>query len=142
MPTLDLRNPGMPDLQFALFMVALCTSGLKDLNIPGPVRDLLFERCWALVNDGPPPAATAERVLDLRHGTEMTLEAVVEVIRSTLAEAGITRVTWDHPVSEATLPSSPDASPLVDRLNQWDPNPARLSRPPEEEPDRKSGPTS
>lgn len=38
---------------------------------------------------------------------------------------------WNHPVSEPTLPSSPGASPLVDRLNEWDPNPARLARPPE-----------
>ncbi len=131
MPSLDLRNSGMPDLQFALFMVALCTSGLKDLNIPLPVRDLVFERCWALIHDGPPPSDPTERVIDLRYGTETTLEAVVEVIRSTLAEAGITRVTWDHPVSEPTLPTSPGASPLVDRLNQWDPNPARLTRPPD-----------
>lgn len=131
MPSLDLRNPGMPDLQFALFMVALCTSGLKDLNIPEPVRNTIFERCWALVNGGPPPTDPAERVLDLRHGTQVTLDEVVEVIRSTLAEAGLTCVTWDHPVSEPSLPSSPGTSPLVDRLTHWDPNPARLSRPPD-----------
>lgn len=131
MPSIDIRQPGMPDLQFALFMAALCTSGLKDLNVPEDLRVTIFERCWALVNDGPLPTAASERVLDLRGGTEMTLEAVVEVIRATLEEAGITTVTWNHPVSEPTLPSSPGASPLVDQLTEWDPNPARLARPPE-----------
>lgn len=108
----------MADLPFALFPVALCPSGLKDLNIPEPVRVLIFERCWALVNEGPPPTTAAERVLDLRFGTETTLDAVVEIIRSTLAEAGITRLSWNHPVSEPSLPSSPGAAPLVERLTQ------------------------
>lgn len=118
MPQLDIRNPGMPDLQFVLFVSALCTSNLENINVPKALRTSIFDRCWALVNLGPPPVDSSQRVLDLRHGTELTLEACVSTIRSLLMEAGITQLVWDHPVSDPTRDSSPAARPLIDRLGQ------------------------
>ena len=118
MQTLDLNNHGLPDLQFVLMVLALCTSDLPSLNVPEPVRQTIFHRCWALMHDAPPPAKREERVLDLRGGTEVTLEAMVEVIRSTLSEHGITRLTWDHPISEPTRETTPEALPLVERMQK------------------------
>ena len=118
MQSLDVNRPGMDDLQFVLMITALCTSGLTSLNVPDAIRARLFDRCWALVNEGPPPTEPTQRVLDLRMGTEVTLQALVEIIRGTLAEAGISVVQWDHPPSAPSLPSSPHAQPLVDRLER------------------------
>lgn len=121
MQSLNIDRPGMPDLQFVLMVLALCTSGLKTLNVPESLRSTLFDRCWALIHEGPPPTTPEERILDLRTGTDLTLEAMAETIRSLFAEAGITQLTWDHPVSEPTRPSTPEAKPLIDRLQQFDP---------------------
>jgi hypothetical protein len=55
MQSLNIDRPGMPDLQFVLMVLALCTSGLKTLNVPESLRDTLFDRCWALIHEGPPP---------------------------------------------------------------------------------------
>ena len=118
MQSLDIHNPGMPDLQFVLFVSALCTANLKTINVPVDLRRTMFDRCWTLTHTEAPPANPQERVLDLRHGTELTLEACVSTIRSLLLEAGITRLEWDHPVSEPTRDSSPEAKPLIDRLAQ------------------------
>jgi hypothetical protein len=118
MPQLDVRNPGMPDLQFVLFVSALCTSNLENVNVPKALRASIFDRCWALVNMGPPPVDPHHRVLDLRRGTDLTLEACLSTIRSLLMEAGITQLIWDHPVSDPTCDSSPAAQPLIDRLGQ------------------------
>lgn len=122
MQSLDLRHPNMPDLQFVLMIVALCTSDLHSLNVPIDVRTTIFDRCWALIHDGPPPASPEERVLDLRDGTEVTLEAMVEIIRNVLGEAGITTLTWDHPPSEPTRPSTQEALPLIERLQKLYPD--------------------
>lgn len=118
MQSLDVNHPGMDDLQFVLVVSALCTSGLQTLNIPESVRTSLFDRCWVLVHEGPLPTHPNERVLDLRGGTDLTLQALVATIRETLAAAGVTRLTWDHAPSEPRLPSSPQAQPLVERLQQ------------------------
>jgi hypothetical protein len=118
MQSLDVRNPGMPDLQFVLMVLALCTSDLKNLNVPQSVRTVIFDRCWALLNEVPPPTEPKERRLDLRGGTELTLEAMVETIQTMLAEAGITKLTWDHPPSDPTRPTTPEALPLVERLEK------------------------
>jgi hypothetical protein len=83
-----------------------------------------------LVNTDPPPANPKERVLDLRHGTDLTLEACLSTIRSLLAEAGITQLIWDHPVSSPTRESSPAAQPLVDRLRQLYPDHPEIVDPP------------
>ena len=123
MQTLDIQRPGMPDLQFVLMVIALCTSGLSTLNIPESLRTEIFDRCWALLHQEPPPSRREERVLDLRGGTELTLDAMVETIRTLLIEAGITVLSWDHPVSEPTLPSSPEALPLIERLQRLYPEP-------------------
>lgn len=123
MPRLDVNRPEMEDLQFVLFVTALCTSELSTLNIPEALRREIFDRCWALVHEGPPPTTQQERVLDLRWGTEVTLDALVETIRTMLAEAGITTLIWDHPASEPRLSSSPGAQPLIDRLKEWEPPP-------------------
>lgn len=118
MQTLDIDRPNMPDLQFALLITALCTSHLTLLNIPDQLRTKIFDRCWVLVNEGPPPHRSEERVLDLRPWTEVTLDAVVETIRSLLTAAGIRTLTWDHPASEPTQVSTPGARPLIDRFER------------------------
>ena len=108
----------MPDLQFVLMVLALCTSDLKNLNVSQSVRTAIFDRCWALLNEGPPPTDPKERRIDLRPGTELTLEAMVETIRTMLADAGITKLTRDHPPSDPTRPTTPEALPLVERLEK------------------------
>jgi hypothetical protein len=106
----------MPDLQFVLLVTALCTSQLTSLNVPDMVRTTLFDRCWALVHDGPPPRRREERVINLRPWTEVTLDAMVETIRTVLTEAGIRTLSWDHSPSEPTWTSTPDALPLIQQL--------------------------
>lgn len=123
MQSLDVHRPNMPDLQFVLLVIALCTSRLPTLNVPESLRTAVFDRCWALTNDGPPPLRDEERVLDLRFGTEVTLEAMVETIRSLLTEAGIHMLTWDHPPSEPTRSSTPEALPLIEHLQKLYPKP-------------------
>lgn len=123
MQSLDIHRPGMPDLQFVLLVVALCTSRLSSLNVPESLRATIFDRCWALVNEGPPPTRPEERVLDLRAGTDVALEAIVETIRGLLTEAGITIVTWEHPVSDPTRSTTPEALPLIERLQKLYPAP-------------------
>ena len=129
MQSLDIHRPGMPDLQFVLLVVALCTSRLSSLNVPESLRVTIFDRCWALVNEGPPPTRPEERVLDLRASTDVALEAIVETIRGLLTEAGITIVTWEHPVSEPTRTSTPEALPLIERLQKLYPDPPDIENP-------------
>jgi len=129
MPSLDVQNPGMPDLQFVIFVSALCTSNLDTLNIPAELRTAIFDRCWALMSTNPPPTNPKERVLDLREGTELTLEACVSMIRSLFAGAGIGTLTWDHPVSDPSRESSPAAKPLIERLGQLYPEPPDIVDP-------------
>ena len=129
MQSLDIHRPGMPDLQFVLLVVALCTSRLSSLNVPESLRATIFDRCWALLNEGPPPTRPEERVLDLRAGTDVALEAIVETIRGLLTEAGITVVTWEHPVSEPTRTSTPEALPLIERLQKLYPDPPDIENP-------------
>lgn len=124
MQSLDVQNPGMPDLQFVLFVTALCTANLQTINVSEDLRHTIFDRCWALVHTESPPTNPQQRVLDLRGGTDLTLDACVSTIRSLLAEAGISLLVWDHPVSEPTRPSSPEALPLIDRLSQLYPDPS------------------
>ncbi len=131
MQSLDISRPGMPDLQFVLMITAICTSELTSLNIPVALRNTIFDRCWALIHEGPAPTDPEARGLDLRARTEVTLEAMVETIRSLLTEAGITTVMWDHPASEPTRPSTPEAKPLIDRLSRLYPEPQdTVDRPP------------
>lgn len=127
MQSLDIHRPGMPDLQFVLLVVALCTSRLSSLNVPESLRATIFDRCWALVNDDPPPTEAEERVLDLRAGTDVTLDAMVETIRSLLTEAGITTLRWDHPPTEPTRTSTPEALPLIERLRKLYPGPSEIA---------------
>lgn len=127
MQSLDIRRPNMPDLQFVLFVVALCTSQLESLNIPESLRATIFDRCWALIHDEPPPVKPEDRVLDLRGGTELTLEAMVQTIRDLLIEAGITTLTWGHPPSPPTRTSTPEALPLLERLQRLYPEPPDIA---------------
>lgn len=124
MQTLDIDRPGMPDLQFVLLVTALCTSRLTSLNVPDNVRTALFDRCWVLVHESPPPGEREERVIDLRPWSETTLEAMVETIRTVLTNAGIQTLSWDHSPSEPTWTSTPEALPLIRRLEQLYPLPA------------------
>jgi hypothetical protein len=134
MQSLDVNNPDMPDLQFVLFVSALCTANLKTINVSEELRRTIFDRCWALTHTDSPPTTANERVLDLRNGTELTLEACVSTIRTLLTEAGITTLVWDHPVSEPTRGSSPEALPLVDRLSQLYPDNPDIVDPPNQPP--------
>jgi len=68
-------------------------------------------------------------VLDLREGTELTLEACVSTIRSLFSSAGIATLIWDHPVSDPTQESSPAAKPLIDRLGRLYPEPPDIVDP-------------
>ena len=124
MQTLDIHRPDMPELQFVLLVTALCTSRLTALNIPNDLRTAMFDRCWVLIHDSPPPRRLEERVLDLRPWTEMTVEAMAETIRVGLTEAGIHTLAWDHPPSEPTHTSTPEASILIDRLERLYPHPS------------------
>lgn len=128
MQTLDVNHPELPDLQFALMVLALCTSDIPTLNVPEEVRNTVFDRCWALLHATPPPTTKAQRVLDLRQGDAVTLDALVTIIRTTLTDHGYTQLTWDHVPSEPTQRTSPEAQPLIDRLRAWNPMPS----PPEE----------
>jgi hypothetical protein len=134
MPQLDVQNPEMPDLQFVLFVTALCTANLETINVSQQLRNELFNRCWALLHTDAPPADPKERVLDLRHGTDLTLEACLSTIRSLLSEAGITTLIWDHPVSDPTRESTPGAKPLIDRLSQLYPEHPDIVDPPKPPP--------
>jgi hypothetical protein len=122
MQSLDVQNPDMPDLQFVLFVTALCTANLNTINVPENLRRTIFDRCWTLIHPGDPPSNPKERVLDLRGGTELTLEACVATIRTLLTEADIPVLIWDHPSSEATRTSTPEALPLIERLGQLYPD--------------------
>lgn len=133
MQQLDVQNPGLPDLQFVLLVTALMTSDIDALNVPHAVRQRVFDRCWALLHDTPPPQEKAQRVLDLRQGDELTLEALIEVIRNTLSAHGVTRLTWEHSASEPTQSTTPEAQPLVDRIEKLYPF-APESRPSPEDP--------
>lgn len=126
MQTLNIHRPEMPDLQFVLLVTALCTSRLTALNIPYSLRATIFNRCWTLIHDSPPPRRPEDRVLDLRPWTEITVEAMAEIIRVGLAEAGIAILAWDHVPSDPTRTSTLEAKPLIERLAQLYP------RPPEE----------
>ena len=123
MQTLDINRPGMPDLQFVLLVTALCTSRLTALNIPNGLRIMVFNRCWALIHESPPPSRLEEQVLDLRPWTETTAEAMAETIRVMLTEAGIHTLMWDHPPSNPTLGSTPAAQHLIDRFGHLYPHP-------------------
>ena len=96
MQTLDIHRPEMPDLQFVLLVTALCTSRLTVLNIPYTLRTAMFDRCWVLIHESPPPRRPEARVLDLRTWNELTVEAMAETIRAGLIEAGIHTLAWDH----------------------------------------------
>jgi len=121
MQTLNIKDPELPDLQFVLMVGALCTAEIPTMNVPEEVRCLVFDRCWAMLQDTPPPKDPKERLLDLRQGNEVTLEALVEVIQCTFTDHGYDQLTWEHEASEATQTPSPDVQPLIDRLQVWDP---------------------
>lgn len=125
MQTLDIHRPEMPDLQFVLLVTALCTSRLTVLNIPEALRATIFNRCWALIHETPPPRRPEDRVLDLRPWTELTVEAMIESIRAGLAEAGIRILAWDHAASDPTRTSTPEAKPLIERLSKLYPQPPK-----------------
>lgn len=129
MQTLNIQRPEMPELQFVLLVSALCTSGLDTLNVSEDLRRRVFDSCWTLVSTDPPPSNPRERVLDLRFGTELTLDALVATIRQLFADAGISTLTWNHAPSDPTQPSSPAAEPLIDRLQKLYPDPPPTSHP-------------
>lgn len=123
MQRLDLNNPGLPDLQFVLMVGALCTSDLESLNAPASVRDRVFNRCWALLHETPPPTQKKDRVLNLMMGDEVTLEALVNVIRQTFHEYGFSELIWQQQPSEPSRESTPEVLPLVERIQKLYPPP-------------------
>ena len=66
MQTLDIHRPEMPNLQFVLLVTANLYVSSTTLNIPYPLRATIFNRCWTLIHDSPPPGRPEERVLDLQ----------------------------------------------------------------------------
>ncbi len=123
MQRLDLNQPGLPDLQFVLMVGALCTSDLESLNAPASVRETVFNRCWALLHEDPPPTEKNERVLNLMLGDEVMLEALVNVIRQTFEEHGFAELTWEQLPSEPSRDSTPEVIPLVERIQKLYPPP-------------------
>lgn len=123
MQRLDLSQPGMPDLQFVLMVVALCTSELDSLNAPAAIRETVFTRCWALLHESPPPTQKEEQVLNLMLGDEVMLEALVNVIRQTFEEHGFSELTWEQLPSEPTRESTPEVRELVERIQKLYPPP-------------------
>jgi len=129
MQRLDLHQPELPDLQFVLMVLALCTSDLESLNAPASVRENVFNRCWALLHETPPPTKKEERVLNLMLGDEVTLEALVTVIRETFEEHGFSELTWEHAPSEPSRDSTPEVRPLVERIQKLYPQPEDMDPP-------------
>lgn len=127
MQTLDIDRPEMPDLQFVLLVAALCTSGLPQCNVPEALRVSLFDRCWTLIHESPPPTKVEERVLDLRAWTEVTLDAMLETIRSVLGGGGIRILTWEHPLNEPAHRSPTASHPSIERLQQLYPPPSDMA---------------
>jgi hypothetical protein len=128
MQRVDLNQPGLPDLQFVLMVVALCTSDLESLNAPLSVRATVFDRCWALLHEEPPPVNKEDRVLDLMLGDEVTLEALVTVIRQTFEEYGFSELIWEHSPSEPSRETTPEVQSLVERIQKLYPPPDDLER--------------
>jgi hypothetical protein len=122
--TLDIHRPEMPDLQFVLLVTALCTSRLTILNIPNPLRTAIFDRCWVLIHDSPPPRRAEARVLDLKPWTELTVEAMAETIRHGLTEAGIQTLAWDHAPDQLIQISTPATCIFIDRFSHLFPHPS------------------
>ena len=115
MQTLDIDRPDMPDLQFTLLVIALCTSRLTNLNIPDHLRTTIFDRCWVLIHDTPPPRRPEERVLDLKPWTEVTLDAMVATIRGVCSDAGIRSLTWEPTRSDPIVIDTLVGQPLIER---------------------------
>ena len=136
MQRLDLSHPDIPDLQFVLMVGALCTSDLESLNAPISVREMVFNRCWALLHEEPAPIQKQDRVLDLRLGDEVMLDALVTVIRQTFAEHGFSELIWEHPPSEPSRESTPEVRSLVERIQKLYPPPDDV------EPSSRSSPSS
>jgi hypothetical protein len=132
MQTLDIHRPNMPNLQFVLLVTALCTSRLALFNVPLALRATIFDRCWSLIHDEPPPTHPEHRVLDLRPWNEVTLEAMMEIIQTGLMEAGINTLAWDHAPSEPTHSSTPAAQTFTDNLEHLY-TPASISKEAREE---------
>ncbi len=123
MQRLDLYQSDLPDLQFVLMVGALCTADLQSINVPASVRNMVFDRCWALLHEGQPPTQKSERVLNLMEGDEVTLEALVNIIRHTFEEHGFSELTWEQQPSEPSRESTPEVLPLVERIQQLYPPP-------------------
>ena len=124
MQTLEIDRPEMPDLQFVLLVIALCTSGLPQCNVPEALRASLFDRCWTLIHECPPPTKVEERVLDLR---EVTVDAMLETIRSVLGSGGIRTLTWEHSLGETIRTSAPDSRSAIEQLRLLYPPPTDVA---------------
>ena len=129
MQRLDLNHPGIPDLQFVLMVVALCTSDLESLNAPVSLRDMVFNRCWALIHEESAPVKKKDRVLNLMLGDEVMLEALVTLIRQTFEEHGFSELTWEHSPSEPSRESTPEVQSLVERIQKLYPPPEDVEPP-------------
>jgi hypothetical protein len=106
----------MPELQFVLLVTALCTSRVTTLNIPDTLRTAMFDRCWVLIHESPPPGRPEARVLDLMPWTHLAVEAMAESIRDGLTEAGIRTLTWHHRTDKPADTDTSKADIFIDRL--------------------------
>lgn len=108
MRTLVLHRPDMPDLQFVLSVTALCTSRLPALNISNKLLTTIFNRCWMLIHDSPPPRKPEERELDLRPWSPPSSR------RSPLTHMRRRRLPWqgcNHMICSGEPPDKPTQSP-------------------------------
>ena len=88
------------------------------------------ERAWVVTQHG--REQKLGETLFCKKWDEVALDALVEVICGTLNAQGYSQMIWDHVPSEPTQSTSPDAKPLIDRLQYWDPaHPPPVDEPPE-----------
>ena len=89
----------------------------------------MFNRCWALLHEEPAPVKKEDRVLNLMWGDEVTLEALVTLIRQTFAEYGFSELIWEHPPSKPSRESTPEVQSLVERIQKLYPPPEDVEPP-------------
>jgi hypothetical protein len=61
-------------------------------------------------------------------GDEVTLEALVTVIRQTFEEYGFSELIWEHLPSEPSRETTPEVQSLVERIQKLYPPPDDLER--------------
>ena len=98
--------PSEAGIRFLSFSLRACN--LPSAERTGSMRPVRSAR--------EPPTKMEERVLELRAWTEVTLDAMLETIRSVLSTADIRTLAWEHPFIEGTHSSTAAIQPSIERL--------------------------